>query len=178
MIAVEGDMLPSEDHALAAFHPNTVETATPDNLQSDSLCLLRRQPRCYHALSVFRSRARTISRRDSKSGGRTEPARIGSNRSTAASPRSVMPSPCADDPDRACFSLSQPAGPRPPCSWPSLALRVATLAGSTVATSIVSTLTGSVATTSIAAALADTAATGFSRNPNPRFFAIADRCVA
>ena len=47
MIAVEGDMLPSEDHALAAFHPNTVETATPDNLQSDSLCLLREQPRCY-----------------------------------------------------------------------------------------------------------------------------------
>src|SRR5271154_589397 len=78
-----------------------------------------------------------------------------------------------------------------------LALRLATLVGSTVATSIVSTvadlaatisipltLAGSGAitsivpvTASIAAALAGGAAR-FSRSPNPRFFANADRCAA
>jgi hypothetical protein len=76
-----------------------------------------------------------------------------------------------------------------------LALRLATLVGSTVATSIVSTLTDFAATismtltlpgsgaitsivsvtTSIAAALAGGAAMGFSRSPNPMFFANADR---
>src|SRR5271170_5099021 len=78
-----------------------------------------------------------------------------------------------------------------------LALRLAPLVGSTVATSIVSTvadlaatisipltLAGSGAitsivpvTASIAAALAGGAAR-FSRSPNPRFFANADRCAA
>src|SRR5271163_4460634 len=79
-----------------------------------------------------------------------------------------------------------------------LALRLATLVGSTVATSIVSTvadlaatlsipltLAGSGAitsivpvTASIAAALAGGAAARFSRSPNPKFFANADRCAA
>src|SRR3984957_14755287 len=63
-----------------------------------------------------------------------------------------------------------------------LALRLAPLVGSTVITSIVSTLPGSGAitsivsvTASIAAALAGGAAMGFSRSPNPMFFANADR---
>src|SRR5271154_4214093 len=65
-----------------------------------------------------------------------------------------------------------------------LALRLATLVGSTVATSIVSTLAGSGAitlivlvTASILPALAGGAAMGFSRSPNPMFFANADRCA-
>ena len=79
-----------------------------------------------------------------------------------------------------------------------LALRLATLVGSTVATSIVSTVADLAATisitltlagsgtftsivsvtASIAAALAGGAAMGFSRSPNPMFFANADRCAA
>src|SRR5271155_2958992 len=78
-----------------------------------------------------------------------------------------------------------------------LSLRLATLVGSTVATSIVSTvadlaatisitlLAGSGAitsivpvTASIAAALAGGAVARFPRSPNPMFFANADRCAA
>jgi hypothetical protein len=78
-----------------------------------------------------------------------------------------------------------------------LALRLVPLVGSTVTTSIVSTLTDFVAaisitltlpgsgaitsivsvTASIVAALAGGAAMGFSRSPNPMFFANADRCA-
>ena len=53
-----------------------------------------------------------------------------------------------------------------------LALRLVPLVGSTVTTSIVSV------TASIVAALAGGAAIGFSRSPNPMFFASADRCAA
>src|SRR5271163_4069615 len=53
-----------------------------------------------------------------------------------------------------------------------LALRLATLVGSAVATSIVPV------TASIAAALAGGAAARFSPSPNPKFFANADRCAA
>src|SRR5271169_5182730 len=60
-----------------------------------------------------------------------------------------------------------------------LALRLATLVGSTTATSIVSTVSSIVpVTASIAAALAGGAMTRFSRSPNPMFFANADRCAA
>src|SRR5277367_2812976 len=49
---------------------------------------------------------------------------------------------------------------------------LATLAGSAAIASIVR------ATVSLSPALAGTAATGFSRSPNPMFFANADRCAA
>src|SRR5271168_3912252 len=146
------------------------------------------------ASAFIRWRARSISRWDSHYERKTEPARIGFGRSSARFPEFPYAVALRGRPG---LRFTGTAGAAAITLLLALALRLVPLVGSTVTTSIVSTLTDFAATisitltlpgsgaitsiasvaASIAAVLAGGAALGFSRSPNPMFFANADRCA-